>query len=128
MYPILNYRKSLRVYRDFFIYAANTARITDSIAAHIKGRWATPAFPAAFVTTDMIKGDKNCAIYIAAESSGITVETASLPALCDAAAIIHGIPAPFEKPTMNDPIIDSTALDANAMIIYPAKKSAGATK
>ena len=110
------------------MYTASTARATDSTPAHMNGRCLNAVPPAMFVTDDIMNGDRNCEIYIAAESSGITVDTASLPALCDAAAIIHGIPAPFAKPTMNEPITDSAAPCANARIRYPAQKSAGAAK
>ena len=108
--------------------SASRARTAARTAAHMNGRCPATALPAALETTDMMKGDRNCAIYMAADSSGITVETASLPALCDVAAIMHGIPAPFAKPTMNEPATDIAAPDAAAMIRYPAQKSAGAAK
>ena len=107
---------------------AKAARISARMAAHMNGMCLRPVLLRTALTPDIMNGDRNCAMYIAADMRGITVETASLPALCEAAAMMHGIPAPFAKPTMNDPITEIVALGAKAISMYPMKKSAGAAK
>lgn len=65
---------------DLLMTEARPISTTDRIAAQKKGMWLISA-PTTDVTSDIRKGDRNWAMYIDADRRGMTVDTASFPAL-----------------------------------------------
>lgn len=75
---------------------------------------------------ERMNGAKNCARYMAMDSSGITVEAAVFPALMDAEEMMNGIPTPLANPMHQDPPSAPNQFGQRARSAYPMKNRTAA--
>lgn len=72
-----------------------------------------------------MSGERNCPIYNAAESNGITVEAASFPAFIEAMVLRYGTPMPLAMPMKAEPASSSGSEDPSDSSRYPAMNHTG---